>query len=62
MNARIPLPDWRDNVTDIPVYSLNGTNMEPSSRTIAEIVEEIDETELEREIMEFVSEQNRRAG
>lgn len=63
---RINLPDWRDNLKGLPVAVITEHGIKRISKgkdkQAQEHVEEIDETELEGEIMEFVSEQNRRAG
>lgn len=48
MNARIPLPDWRDNIRGIPIASLTEQGIKPLPKTIDAIEDELARSAVER--------------
>lgn len=48
MNARIPLPDWRDALRSIPTARFDGKDIKPVPKTIDALEDELARSAVEK--------------
>ena len=48
MNARIPLPDWRDAINGLPIAAIGADGIKPLPKTVDGILDELARSAVEK--------------